>query len=210
MKKLIISSLTFLLLIGCSSSNVKKNTIQMDKITWTRDSWVSEEEVAKQMTLFEIVPGPQSIVVETLKKPGETAYIIDMYLKVKLKHRVNIDIDKILSEDIDLAKTVANIHFLLLDRNGERIKVEMGFGAQDCFLILFNNRDFATEWFVDYLSFLQSEPGTEFLLHAWADFGEPGDRCSVGFQNLIKEVKGVEFEINSIDREFEKYIGVIE
>lgn len=213
MKKLIVSTLAFLIFMGCSSSGVKKNTIQMESIKWvlpTPESIYEEADVIKQKNLFEIVPGPQQFSVETRKEPGKTVYLLDLILNVKLKHRVDIDIDKVLSSDVGLAKSIANIDFLLLDRNGERITVESGWGPQSLSLILFNDRDFNTELFVNYLSDLQSEPGKEFQLHAWADFSEPEAKCYIGFSNLIKEVKGVELRMVGSDEQFEKYIGFIE
>ena len=213
MKKLIISSLTFLLFIGCSSSSIKTNTIQMESIKWVlpySEGFCEEADIIKQMNMFELVPGPQKFSVETLKKPGKTIYFLDMFLNVRLKHRVDINIDEILSGDIGIAKMAANIKIYLLDRNGERIPTERFFGPLDLYLILFNDRDFCTEWFIDYLTFLQSEPGTEFQLHAWSDFCEPEDRCKIGFSNLIKEVKGVELQMDGVDDGFERYIGFIE
>ena len=215
MKKLIIFSFILLILMGCSSSNEKFSDIQMESLKWTLpvpESIYEEEEVIKQMNLFELVPGKQVFRVQTFKDPGTTSYLVEMLLKVKLKHRVNIDIDKILSSDsdLDLIKSVANIDFLLLDRNGERISVESTFGPQDIRLIMFNQREFCTEWFIDYVNFLKSEPGTEFELYGWADFSEPEDKCKIGFSNLPKEVKGVELRMDGSDENFEKYVGVIE
>lgn len=185
----------------------------MESIKWvlpTPESIYEEEEVIKQKNLFELVPGPQKIAVQKRKEPGQTIYIIEMGLNVRLRHRIDIDIDKILSGDVGLAKSVANIDFLLLDRNGEQIPVETTFGPISLRLIMFNDREFCTEWFIDYLTFLQSEPGTEFQLYAWADYCEPEDKCKIGFSNLIKEVKGVELRMDGNDEQFEKYIGIID
>ena len=114
MKKIIISLLTIVLLVGCSSSNTKKSLVQIDSIKWVLpipEEIYDEAEVEKQKNLFELVPGPQRFYVITHKEPGQTRYEIQMDLKVRLKHRVNIDIDKILSGDVALAKSVANLQF---------------------------------------------------------------------------------------------------
>ena len=213
MKKIIISLLTIVLLVGCSSSNTKKSLVQIDSIKWVLpipEEIYDEAEVEKQKNLFELVPGPQRFYVITHKEPGQTRYEIQMDLKVRLKHRVNIDIDKILSGDVALAKSVANLQFLLLDRNGERIPASLGFGPTVLFLIMFNDYDWNTEWFVEYLTFLQSEPGTEFELFGWFTYCEPDDYCKISFSNLTKEIKGVELRLSGSDKEFEKYIGIID
>ena len=201
--------------IGCSSSDVQERTIQMDSVKWTwqgRGSYTSEEEVSKQLNLFELVPGPQQFTVTVQKEPGETWYLLDLYLNVRLKHSVDLDLSEILSDNNrkDLAILCANVDVILLDRNGERIKINGPFGPYDCFMILFNDREAFSEWFVAYLTFLQSDPGTVFTLHATADLSDQKHECSFGLSNLINEVKGFELEIQYPDRAFEEHIGVIE
>ena len=214
MKKLIYLLLVLPLLISCSSSDVQKNTIQMSSVKWTwefMDSYTSEEEVSKQLNLFELIPGAQKFGVATHKQPGDTWYQVELALNVRLKSSVDVDFDKIFSDinNKELAIDCANIYAYLLDRNGERIKmVDKTFGG-DLFLIMFNDKEFCEEWLVDYLTFLQSEPGTEFQLYFWATFGENDVMCAPGFSRLAKEVKGVELKIKGIDREFEKYVGEI-
>ena len=105
----------------------------------------------------------------------------------------------------------AGIQIALLDRNGEKIKMGGRFGGFDSTMYLFyeyweNPRE---DFFIDYLTFLNSESGTVFTIHAITSYNEQENRCSVGLANLINEVKGVEIQIGTIDSEFEKYVGEI-
>ena len=82
-------------------------------------------------------------------------------------------------------------------------------GSYDADMILFNSREVFSDRFVDYLTFLQSDPGTVFTLRFYTEFDGKSEYCSVGFPNLIKEVKGCELELRGADESFEKYVGVI-
>lgn len=214
MKKLFFWVLFVPVLIGCSSESVQKQTIQMNdvKLSCLYD-FMEEEDVRKQMSLFELIPGPQQITVTEVKLPGETWYDYDLYLNVRLKRSVDIDISNILAdkERKDFAMSCANLAADLLDRNGEKIQIVGPFGASESTLYSFSEywADSREDYFVDYLTFLQSEPGTVFTLHFVTSYSDQKFRCSVGLPNLIKEVKGVELQIEGIDNEFEKYVGEI-
>ena len=215
MKKLPFLILLVSVLFGCSSESVQKQTIQMNDVKRScLFSFMSEEDISKQMTLFELVPGPQQFIVTEIKNPGETWYYYDLYLKVRLNRSVDIDVSKILTdkERKELAMSCANLNVVLLDRNGEKIQMRGPFGAFESKMYLFDYNwvDPREDFFVDYLTFLQSKPGTVFTLHAIVDYNDQIHKCSVGLPNLIKEVKGVELQIGSIDSEYEKYVGVIE
>ena len=202
------------ILIGCSSESVQKQTIQMNDVKWSCVySFMSEEDISKQKTLFELVPGPQELTITVEKIPGETFYYFDLYLKLRLNRSVDIDFSKIFAnkERKDAAMYTSGLRVVLLDRNGERIQMRGPFGATECTMFLFheNWENPREDFFVDYLTFLQSEPGTVFTLHAIAGYSDQQFGCRVGFPNLIKEVKGVEIQIGSVDREFEKYVGEI-
>ena len=130
-----------------------------------------------------------------------------------MNRSVDIDIPKILADKNSkgLAMLSAGIQIALLDRNGEKIKMGGRFGGFDSTMYLFyeyweNPRE---DFFIDYLTFLNSEPGTVFTIHAITSYNEQENRCSVGLANLINEVKGVEIQIGTIDSEFEKYVGEI-
>lgn len=214
MKKLLYLLLLLPVLIGCSSSNVQEQTIQMNDLKWTwqgKDSYKSESDVSKQLTLFDLVPGPQKLMVTVEKKPGETWYYFDLFLNVRLNRSVDIDLSKILADHNSKANAIecANIDIFLLDRNGERIQMNGPLGPYDSFFILFNERETFSDMFVDYMTFLQSDPGTVFTLHAEADFCDQKHECRVGLSNLIKEVKGFELEIQYPDSEFERCVGEI-
>lgn len=200
------------ILIGCSSESVQKQTIQMNDVKWScaYPSFMSEEDISKQKTLFELVPGPQELTVTVKKIPGETFYYFDLYLKLRLNRSVDIDFSKILAnkERKGDAMDCAGLIVSLLDRNGEIIQMRGPMGACDCNMFLFDE-NWREDFFVDYLTFLQSEPGTVFTLHAISGWSDQQHGCSIGFPNLIKEVKGVEIRIGIVDREFEKYVGEI-
>lgn len=212
MKKLLFLTLLIPVLIGCSSESTQKKTIQMNDVKWTFWGDAPGEEVRKQMTLFDLVPGPQQFMVTVYKKPGETWYICELELNVKLNRSVDIDLSKILADkdSKSAANASANICAVLLDRNGKRIQVNGMFGQSDADMILFNDREVFEERFVDYLTFLQSDPGTVFTLRFYTEFNDQRDKCSVGLPNLIKEVKGCELDLRGSDEYFEKYVGVIE
>lgn len=214
MKKLLLWVLFVPVLIGCSSESVQKQTIQMNDVKWIcKSDWVKEHGISKQMSLFELIPGPQQIKVTEMKRPGETWYCYDLYLNVRLNRSVDIDISNILAdkERKESAMFVADIGAYLLDRDGEKIQIVGPFGAFESTLYLFNKYwpDPREDYFVDYLTFLQSEPGTVFTLHFVMDYSDQRHRCSVGLPNLIKEVKGVELEIEFIDSDFEESVGEI-
>ena len=208
MKKLLILTLLVPVLIGCSFERTQKKTIQMNDVKWTFWGDAPGEEVRKQMTLFDLVPGPQQFMVTVYKKPGETWYICELELNVKLNRSVDLDLSKILAnkDSKDAANACANIYAVLLDRNGERIKV----GTSDTDMILFNSSEVFSDRFVDYLTFLQSDPGTVFTLRFYTQYNDQSDKCSVGLPNLIKEVKGFELDLRGGDESFEECVGVIE
>lgn len=209
MKKLLFFALLVTVLIGCSSERTKKKTIQMNDVKWTFWGDSPGEEVSKQISMFELIPGPQQFMVTINKKPGETWYICELELNVKLNHSVDIDLSKILADKGSKrdANACANITAVLLDRNGERIKVN---GWNNADMILFNDNEVFADRFVDYLTFLQSEPGSVFTLRFYTEFNEQKDKLSVGLPNLINEVKGCELELRGGDEAFERYVGVIE
>jgi hypothetical protein len=130
-----------------------------------------------------------------------------------LNRSVDIDISKILADEKSksFAMGCAGIQIALLDRNGEKIKMGGRFGGFDSTMYLFNEywENPREDFFIDYLTFLKSEPGTVFTLHAIVAYNEQVNRCSVGLDNLINEVKGVEIQIGDIDSYFEKYVGEI-
>ena len=212
MKNLLFLILLVPILIGCSSESTQKKTIQMNDVKWTFWGKSPGEEVSKQMTMFDLIPGPQQFIVTIEKKPGETWYICELELNVKLNHSVDIDLSKILADkdSKNAANACANICAVLLDRNGKRIQVDGMFGQSDADMILFNDREVFEERFVDYLTFLQSDPGTMFTLRFYTEFNDQRDKCSFGLPNLIKEVKGCELELRGGDESFEQYVGIIE
>ena len=214
MKKLLFLILFVPVLIGCSSKNIEEQTIQMNDVKWTcLYSWNTDEDICKQKELFELVPGPHKFTVTIENNPGETWYYYDLYLKVRLNRSVDIDIPKILADpkSKSYAMGCTSIHIALLDRNGEKIKMGGRFGGFDSTMYLFSEywENPREDFFIDYLTFLNSEPGTEFTIHAITSYNEQENRCSVGLANLINEVKGVEIQIGDIDSEFEKYVGEI-
>jgi hypothetical protein len=214
MKKLLFLILFVPVLIGCSSKNIEEQTIQMNDVKWSCVfDFMTEEEISKQKSLFELVPGPHKFTVTIENNPGETWYYYDLYLKVRLNRSVDIDISKILADEKSksFAMSCAGIQIALLDRNGEKIKMGGRFGGFDSTMYLFheNWENPREDFFIDYLTFLKSEPGTVFTLHAIVAYNEQENRCSVGLDNLINEVKGVEIQIGDIDSEFEKYVGEI-
>ena len=212
MKKLLFLALLVPVLIGCSSERTQKKTIQMNDVKWTFWGDAPGEEVRKQMTLFDLVPGPQQFMVTVHKKPGETWYICELELNVKLNRSVDLDLSKILAnkDSKDNAIVCANINAVMLDRNGERIKKSGIFGTDNAYMFLFNPNEYFSDRFVDYLTFLQSDPGTVFTLRFYTQYNDQKDKCSVGLPNLIKEVKGFELDLRGGDESFEECVGVIE
>ena len=212
MKKLLFLTILVPILIGCSSESTQKKTIQMNDVKWTFWGESPDEDVSKQMSMFELIPGPQQFMVTVQKKPGETWYICELELNVKLNRSVDLDLSKILADknSKEAANACANINAVLLDRNGERIKVDGISGPTVADMILFNDREVFSERFVDYLTFLQSDPGTVFTLRFYTEFNDQRDKCSVDLPKLIKEVKGCELDLRGGDESFEEYVGVIE
>ena len=206
-----------MLLVGCSSNGSRE--LQIDEMTYSSTSnrfsgEFNPDEYAKVMSVLDVVPGSYELswtLVNDL--PQLQLYNIALKLKLRLKRHVNVRqdlIDKVINSSSEDHIYLSPFRFVLLDENG----VYVDYGAVQDFDLTYSSHD---KWAVEgtgnkdqaleFLRFLQSEPGAEIelILNALGSKSGPIDCIKV-----CKSAKGIICTLDKTDKYFEDYFGTIQ
>lgn len=214
MKKYFCLLVLSALFVGCSSDGSRE--IQIDECEFIHDDDYKTEEYSKVMSVFEVVPGKYELAWKLVDDvPQLQNYAVSLKLKLRLKKKVNVK-EEIINQYSEAEKDhvpyvdyMIPFHFQLLDPNGKVYDSVQRFSLEDASLeeIRHNNVRFNKDQTMDFLRFLQSEPGTEIELLLYA----------IGHKNAnwncidaCKNAKGIICVLSHEDESVEKGFGTIQ
>ena len=211
MKKYFFLFALSMLFVGCSSDGSRE--IQIDECNYAHSDLDKTEEFSKVMSVLEVVPGKYELGWTLVHNtPVSQNYAISLNLKLRLKRKVNVndDIIKKVSEAKDGDHAfLSPFKFELLDADGKRENVTVQqFDLSYTSLAEWSkSTSFNKDQVMDFLRFLQSEPGTEIELHMYA-FGSKNS--DINCIEVCKNAKGVICVLEDTDNSFERNIGTIQ
>lgn len=218
MKKYFCLLVLSALFVGCSSDGSRE--IQIDECEYTplfdHDNKDKMEKFTKLMSVFEVVPGKYELAWKLVDDvPQLQNYAVSLKLKLRLKKKVNVK-EEIINQYSEAEKDHVPyvdysipFHFQLLDPNGKVYDSVQSFSLEDASLeeIRHNNVYFNKDQTMDFLRFLQSEPGTEIELLLYA----------IGHKNAnwncidaCKNAKGIICVLHHEDESVEESFGTIQ
>ena len=200
------------LFVGCSSDGSRE--IQIDECGFIHSDVYKTEEFSKVMSVLEVVPGKYELAWKLVDDvPQLQNYAVSLKLKLRLKKKVIIKeevINKISEAEVNNMSPVSfPFRFKLVDANGKVEDSVQTFDLTNTSLEeIRNNVFFNKDQTMDFLRFLQSEPGTEIELLLYA----------LGMKNanwncieVCKNAKGIVCDIDTdTDRNFEWTTGTIQ
>lgn len=211
MKKYLFLFALSMLFVGCSSDGSRE--IQIDECNYAHSDLDKTEEFSKVMSVLEVVPGKYELGWTLVHNtPVSQNYAISLNLKLRLKRKVNVndDIIKKVSEANDGDHAFSSpFRFELLDADGKRENGTVQPFDLSCTSLAewSKSTTFNKDQSMDFLRFLQSEPGTEIELHMYAFGTENADNSCI---EVCKNAKGVICVLEDTDDRFEYEIGTIQ
>jgi len=211
MKKLFLLISASMCLIGCSSNG--SSEIQINEVDFVPGFNNTIEESAKVKNIFEVVPGNYKISWSlTTKAPGVKNFDVSIKLKLRLNKKVNVKkeiFDEVNKEDFYPYSLPV---FMLIDADGKAFKAGNPCGLSEFEIGAAKNRQTSHQFIdkdkiMDFLRFLQSEPGTEIEIETIA-WGQISGVSHFNFKDDIKNAKGMICEILT-DKDFERFYGII-
>ena len=212
MKKFLFMALMASMFAGCSSDGSRE--IQIDECGFIHSDNYKTEEFTKVMSVLEVVPGKYELAWKLVDDlPQQQNYSVSLKLKLRLKKKVSVKQE--VFDEISEAKDkdhpfLAPFRFVLLDANGKVEKITV----QNFDLTYTSNAEWASntsfnkDQTMDFLRFLQSEPGNEIELLVYA-FGSKNK--NINCIDVCKNVKGIVCDVDThTDEYFERNIGTIQ
>lgn len=198
-KNLLFVLVAALFFVSCSKDGSR--TIQLDEFSAivTSDDDVSIEKCKKTSELFSLVPGEYTISWKVKDEaPQLTNYNATMVIKLKLNKKLSVK-----EEWIKKADNFGAPIFYFVDANGNKLHGTWHVAWQ---LIPGEDGLVNKDQFMDFVKFLQSEPGTEMDV----TLGTMLVESSGGAQDIadIKNAKGIIMEVKE-DDVFERNVGEI-
>lgn len=196
-KIIIIALMAVISLVSCSKDG--STTIQLDEFSSVvpADEWHTLEECKKTSKLFSLVPGEYPISWKVnVEMPQATNYAATMVIKLRLNNKISVKDEWIKKGHPTFAPS-----FSLIDANGKEI---------NSWLIAYNaevaGSDYCTEkdLFMDFVKFLQSEPGTEMEV----TLGTYIVQSVRDELDEVKNAKGIIMKVHT-DSQFEKTVAEI-
>lgn len=198
-KSLICSLLAIVCLGSCAKDGSR--TIQLDEFAAVELFYTHHtmDESKKVSELFSIVPGEYKISWKVKDElPQMTNYSGTMVLKLRLNKKLNVKDDFIKEANYVRCPT-----FAFVDADGKKMnETDTWYLSMDG-VTGHTNED----QFMDYVKFLQSEPGTEMELSLGSMLVECSGEHYAHHISDIQKAKGLMLIIHQTDEEFCRYIA---
>jgi hypothetical protein len=213
MKKYFYLLMLSALFVGCSSDGSRE--IQIDECEFIHSDICKTEEFSKLMSVLEVVPGKYELAWKLVDDlPQLQNYSVSLKLKLRLKKKVNVKeevINKISEAEVDYTSPVSfPFTFKLVDADGKVDNSVQRFNVTDTSVedVRKNKVLFNKDQTMDFLRFLQSEPGTEIELLVYALGSKHNNQNCI---EVCKNAKGIICDMSFVtDSNFEAQIGTIQ
>lgn len=188
-KSIFIALMAVLGLVSCSKDGSK--TIQLDAFQAVEVDSKNCDDVQKLSELFSIVPGEYTISWTLLDElPMLDHYAGTFTVKLKLNKKLKVN-ENIIKEP----ENFNGIILVFTDADGN----EIGFNCH--WYVSWDARLSKTGWinkdlFMDFVKFLQSEPGTEMDVTFGTMLGESSDARYKQDLTAIQKAKGVKLKVS--------------
>ena len=163
MKKVLLFAILACMFVSCSSDGSRE--IQIDEITYTPDHETTKpNEIEKVSSIFEVVPGKYELAWKNVQDVLDLHnYKVSLKLKLRLKRTVKFS-EKFLNERSKEEECFRTFDFYLVDADGKEdndndvspFKFGQDYNWTNGEISLYDK-----DQYMDFISFLQSKPGTE-------------------------------------------------
>lgn len=191
-KSIFIALMAVLGLVSCSKDGSK--TIQLDAFQAVEVSPAlisNADDVQKLSELFSIVPGEYTISWTLLEEvPSLDNYAGTFTVKLKLNKKLKVN-DKFIKEP----ENASHLTLVFTDADGNEIHGNW-FSSEDVKNCSVNDSWFSKDLHMDFVKFLQSEPGTEMDVTFGTILAEHSNAsCSQDITD-IQKAKGVKLKVS--------------